>query len=198
MNKIYFCSLVLFLFFSCSKQKEGHYSYPEFILTGQIDGEGIKYYEPNDTICAHVCSPWIVIEVDLNHDAIADFDFRYEMSDPYLLSSGHVKFEIIPKKNNSVCVSKFNNSWVDTLRFNDTIGINNIWSDSAALFESYSWAHIGYKDVEGLWFNANRYYIGFKIDMVDYQLYGWIKEEGLIVKKYAITAPFEKQILVSD
>jgi hypothetical protein len=191
MKKILFCLIIILFGFSCSKQ-EGEYLYPAYILVGQNSGKGIHYVQSNDTICDRDCYPGQILSLDLNSDNVYDFDFKYEMSNPYMQSYGYSKFVIIPLGNNSVCVSNSNNTWVDSLLYNDTIDYNRNWLDSIALFSSYNWTIYDYTNIEGYWFHTNNYYIGVKIDMEDYQLYGWIEKKGLVIKRYAITEPYLK------
>jgi len=186
---IYFISLLFLL--SCNKIAQDKY-YPSFIKAGQISGAGIKYFDfiPDDTlkIIGYPDTLEITRDLDLDNDKVIDFEITLRISSPYMLGATSSSLLIKPLGLNSICVSKSNVNWVDSLRYNDTIYQNCNWSDSIALIYSHTRYINNDQCTYGFWYkNTTNYYVGVRILKGENQLFGWIDLKNSVIKQYALT-----------
>jgi len=200
MKKLILSILIAILFLSCNK-KDGDYKYLSYIIAGQIEGIGVKYVdiEPDDSIfcncqCIYDSCLSDSIGLDFNNDKLVDFQVITKTS-PWTLSSAYYySIEIKPLGNNSVCVSKTNNSWVDSLNLGDTIDSRINWSDSIAMLYSYYHQYFTptgpITTIKGYWDQNKGYYIGIRIVNGDNQFFGWIDIRKWLIQQYAITIPY--------
>jgi len=166
-----------------------------FIRAGQTQGLGIRYMDivPNIKVPnVNTEDPYTSIDttqnIDLNNDSIDDFRLRYYVLHwPYCCKTK--KLELTPLNMNSVCISNIGTNWVDSLKYNDTISINNKWSKSTALL--FQWhMYGGGINVQGYWYDNDNIYIGIRIIKGNNQIFGWIDMKGNILRKYAVTTPY--------
>ena len=187
-----FLSLIL-LIYSCDK-KEEYFNYLTYITAGQENGLGIRYLdiEPDDTltIIDYPDTLEVIKSLDLNNDNTPDFEFKYQISSPYQLGASSGGLRIIPLGMNSVCVSKEESHWVDSLHYNDTINENISWSDSTALLYSHTWVIDGSEYTYGYWFQRSDLYVGVKIIKGENSFYGWIDLKNNVIRQFAITIPY--------
>ena len=192
MKKIILVFISTILILACNKKDD--YNYLTFITAGQIDGIGITFVDivPDEEIIMDHYGD-TTRNIDLNNDGIDDFTLR-RFYEHYMYSRSSGSLEIIPLGKNSVCVSNSNYSWVDSLKYNDTISINSNWSDTTALLYDYSWYQISPEEFitnyNGYWYVSDSIYIGVKIVKDNMQLFGWIDLKRDTIRRYAITTPY--------
>ncbi|HET6557910.1 MAG TPA: hypothetical protein VFG54_11390 [Prolixibacteraceae bacterium] len=202
MKKLFIILTLLILIMACKKENTIADKFLTFIEAGQTDGVGIKYvdFEPDEKLISSNGSE-AFLKLDLNKDSIDDFELRYTS-----MSYGrwyNQYSQIIPLENNSVCISKTitysDFAFVESLKYGDTIGINNNWTNSKAyLYRFYrNWQRYQNPDttivsesIYGDWYSQNNIYVGVKIIKNDKQLFGWIDMKDTTLRRYAVSSPF--------
>jgi hypothetical protein len=193
-----FLILILFLLaLSCDKYDSvKEYNYLTYILAGQKEGIGIWYIdvEPDDTLKIFDCEldPQAQRNLDLNQDGILDFSLEYKISSCSALGGSWSYFGIAPLGNNSVCVSKVENTWAEALHYNDTINENNNWSDSTALLFEHLWyITVGPVYDYGYWPQDTDIFVAVRIVRGEHTFYGWLDINRNILRQYTISIPFK-------
>lgn len=190
MKKIYFlCSL--FLLLACENEPN-QLIYPEYIIAGQTDGNGIVYtdIQPNDTLSFFYSSTLTEDSIDLDIDGTVDLKIHfYAAASP---AFDYFKHTIIPFNENAIATSESDSYFIDTLRLNDTIGPGLKWVNDTSLLFEHSWVITGTSYREGLWNDAGEKFVGVKIVKDDTIQYGWIRMEikhmsRLIIYDFACT-----------
>ena len=171
MNKTLFLGLLSILLISCKKEKQT--SFPEYILAGQISGDGILYTDrqPDDTLTYSSTKP-----VDINQDGVDHFTIATSFFQQP--GFGYGSCIITALHSNKLAAPVSDSTCADTLRKNDTISRSLNWHQSAGIL--YYW-YFDYQSNEsmGLWSlgseTCKNKYIGVQVLVGDKIIYGWIK-----------------------
>jgi len=107
-----------------------------------------------------------------------------------MMGASGIGVDIIPLGTNSVCISKTNVHWVDSLSYNSIINETNNWSNSKATLWSNGSFIDGSKTYYGYWYNYDHIFIGVKIIKDDKQFFGWIDMKKNALRGYAVTVPY--------
>ena len=166
-------------------------TYPESILAGEMEGEGIVYSGIiRDTFFFDYPSSGDSRKYDINQDGKEDFQLNFSGS----ASPGHTfKYNsIIPLNQAAVAVTPNFPDLADTLSLNQQIDKELFWvQDTCILFKSY-YVLYGSNSSSGYWANARDVFAGLRIREGDEFLYGWISLEmtygwNLTMVDYACT-----------
>ena len=196
MNKGFISGLILMCLFACDKEEpKPELEYLNIILAGQATGLGILYSDmPDDTLLFDYPSSSAKRLIDINDDGVNDFELLFSGT----ASPGHQnsKNSILPIGNSALAAPDIENSIVDTILLNDTIGENLNWINDTCIIYNYSWDVSGASSETGLWNNVKNKYIGTKILIDDKVLYGWLRIEvtngwNLTLLDYACTIGYE-------
>lgn len=198
MHRLFITAVVAIGLISCNKENnQPELVYPESIVSGKIDGQGINYSGViNDTLFFNYPASSTNRFIDLNTDGSNDFELKFSGS----ASPGHQnsKNTILAFENCFLGVSELDNRFVDTIPLSDTINARLSWVSDTCTLYNYYWDASGASSSKGLWNNTKDKTIGVKILAENKILYGWIRIEitygwNLTLIDYACTTAYQTE-----
>lgn len=143
---------------------------PNYFVTGQRVGTNINYYDfnPDVGINSPGYSQPLIYPVDINNDAVVDFEFHNYHSQ----SPGHTYYlsEVSPLNGNEIAVIYDN--LADTMQASMMLNQFLNWQDTICLLNERFYS--GYSYENGLWLGNCNYYLGVRIYDQQDTIYGWI------------------------
>lgn len=198
MKRLFIIAFVTIYLIACNKEKnQAEIVYPEFIITGETTGLGIKYSGViNDTLFFDYPSSSLNRFIDMNDDGINDFELRFSGT----ASPGHQnsKNSIVALGESFLVVPVHEKEIADTISVNGKIDKDLNWVNDTCTLYNYYWDASGASSSSGLWNNVKNKYIGTKILVEDKTLFGWIRLEitngwNLTHIDHAITIGYEQE-----